>query len=604
MTPLDLARKHFREYKNKGDEIIPTYCPFCGGGKSHDKHTFAMHQDTGTYNCKRGSCGASGTFWSLKDHYGEVKHKEQKNYEIKPRPKKEYKTPASVISPVGPEVAAYLQKRGFSRETWERRGVGEVDGSIAMPYYQDGKLVLIKFRPPHKPRKGEKKGWREAGGKPVFWGMDGCDTDKPLLICEGEMDALALDEAGIENVVSVPSGVEDLNCIDECWEWLNRFKQVIIWADNDEPGEKLQHTLIRRIGDWRCSIVVSDRKDANEVLHYDGKEAIRSAVNKAVEIPKQGLIRLADVPAFELSKMPRVRSGIPELDRVTGGFFLGNTSLWTGISGHGKSTLVTQVILDAIEQGFPACAFSGELTAQLFRYWVDLLAAGPRYLEMKYDSIMEKEVAHPKKEMVPYIRQWYRDMFFLHDSTGGTTDENLLDVFEFAARRYGCKVFLIDNLMMTTLSGNERDFYHKQSQFLGKVMAFDRKYGTHTHIVAHPRKISGRIMSKNEISGSNDLGNRPDNVFSVYRLTAEESDVEGFESAIDVFKARFMGGQDVSVRLRFNEQCKRFSSIAGAIKDYSWTRLIPGAEKVSAGTDQINLDWNGVEVEFDDSIFD
>jgi twinkle protein len=600
MTPQDLAQKYFREYKTKGDEIVPTYCPFCNGGNKQDKHTFAMHGETGTYNCKRGSCSVSGTFWSLKAHFGEVEHKERPNYETKPRPKREYKEPKSVIEYAGPEVVAYLKKRGFSQTTWERRGVGEVNGNVAMPYYENGKLVLVKFRPPHKPKSGEKKGWREAGGKPVFWGLDLCDPAKPLLICEGECDALALDEAGIENVVSVPSGVEDLNCIDECWEWLNQFKQVIIWVDNDEPGQKLQRNLINRVGDWRCSVVVSERKDANEVLHYDGKQAIQEAIAKAIEIPKQGLIRLAEVPVFELSKMIRVRSGIPELDKVTGGFFMGNTSLWTGISGHGKSTLVGQIILEAIEQGFPVCAFSGELVAQLFRYWVDLQATGPRYLEMKHDPIMEKEVAHPKKEIIPYIRQWYRDKFFLHDSYGGTTDETLLDVFQFAVMRYGCKVFLIDNLMMTSLSGTERDFYHKQSQFLGKVMAFDRKYGTHTHIIAHPRKTDGRIKSKHEISGSNDLGNRPDNVFSVYRLTDEERNKEEFDTAVDVFKARFMGGQDVSISLKFIPECKRFiPAKAKTVKDYSWVKLMPGKEEK-----QMALDWEGVEVEFDDSIFD
>lgn len=599
MTPLDLAQKYFRDYKTKGNEIVPTYCPFCKGGNNHDKHTFAMSQETGTYNCKRGSCGVSGTFWSLKAYFGEVEHKDQSNYETKPRPKKEYKTPVKIIKPAGDIVTAYLQKRGFSKETWEKRGVGEVEGNIAMPYYENGKLVLIKFRPPHKPQEGEKKGWREAGGKPVFWGMDDCDPSKPLVIVEGEPDALALDEAGIENVVSVPSGVEDLTCIDECWDWLNRFKQVILWVDNDEPGQKLQRNLIRRIGDWRCSIVINDRKDANEVLHFDGKDAIKEAITKAIEIPKQGLIRLADVPTFELSKMTRIRSGIAELDKTTGGFFLSNTSLWTGISGHGKSTLVGQIILEAIDQGFPVCVFSGELIAQLFRYWVDLQAAGPNHLEMKKDSIMEREVAHPKKEIVPYIRQWYRDLFFLHDSYGGTTDETLLDVFEFAARRYNCKVFLIDNLMMTSFGGSERDFYFKQSQFLGKVMAFDRKYGTHTHIVAHPRKTDGRIKSKHEISGSNDLGNRPDNVFSVYRLTSEERHETGFDAAIDVFKARFMGGNDVSIRMKFDNNCKRFyKSDDDKRKDYSWVKLMPGQQQPK----QMALDWEGMEIEFDDLI--
>jgi len=79
----------------------------------------------------------------------------------------------------------------------------------------------MKFRQPEKYTGNGQKAWREKGGKAVFWGMDECDPKKPLIICEGEFDALALDEAGLENVVSVPSGAEDLTCIASCWDWCN-----------------------------------------------------------------------------------------------------------------------------------------------------------------------------------------------------------------------------------------------------------------------------------------------------------------------------------------------------------------------------------------------
>lgn len=596
MTPLDFARAYFKEFKIHGNEIIPKYCPFCNGGNSRDKHTFAVNIDSGTYNCKRGSCGVTGTFWGLRNHFGEAPQRFNRDMETRPRPKAEYVPPKTQIKPLGTEAAAYLKKRGFTQQTWERRRVGEAGGAIAMPYYQNGKLVLVKFRPPRRPKNGEKKGWREAGGKPVFWGMDACDISKPLVIVEGEMDALALDEAGIENVVSVPSGAEDLICVDECWDWLNQFRRVVLWVDNDEPGQKLQRNLINRLGEWRCSVVVSDRKDANEVLVYDGREAIQQAVARAVEVPKSGLLRLADVPAFDISKLTRVRSGIPDLDKLTGGFILGNTTLWTGISGHGKSTLAGQVILEAIEQGYPVSVFSGELVAQLFRYWVDLQAAGPRYMELRQDEIMQRQVAHPRKDVIQYIRDWYRDKFFIHDAYGGITDETLLDVNEYAARRYGCKVFLIDNLMMTSISGSERDYWHKQSQFLGKVMAFDRQFNTHTHIIAHPRKTDGRIKSKHEISGSNDLGNRPDNVLSVYRLSEEDRNSHDFDTSIDVFKARFTGAQEQYVPLNFDRHSKRFVPPGGVVKDYSWVKLLPTEKKANVAMTLVN----GVEVVFED----
>ncbi|MFA4834933.1 MAG: bifunctional DNA primase/helicase [Dehalococcoidia bacterium] len=576
ITPRDFADRHFRDYKIHGDEIIPRYCPYCSGGDKHDKHTFAMNATSGTYNCKRGSCGASGTFWKICKEHGE-QVETRKNYELHSRPKVEYKKPQTVPVPVQTATEKYLRARGFTPETWQRRDVAEVGGNIAMPYYDEGgELVMMKFRPAHKPKGGEKKGWREAGGKPVFWGMHLCNIEQALVICEGEMDALALDEAGVQNVVSVPSGAEDLTCVDLCWDWLNKFKLVVLWADNDEPGRKLQRNLINKIGEWRCLVVVNERKDANEVLVYDGKEAVKRAVAYAVEVPVSGIIRLADVSVFDATEAVRVKSGIKGVDKVMGGFFMGQTSVWTGINSSGKSTLIGQLMLEAVEQGFGVCAHSGELPAPIFRYWIDLQAAGPAFLERKYDSIRERETTSAKKEIVQYIRDWYRDKFFLHDSIGDSTNKDLLEIFEYAARRYDCRVFLIDNLMTTVTSDSGSDFYRKQSEFVGRVIEFAKKFDVHVHIVAHPRKTTGRL-TKMDVSGSGDITNRPDNVLSVHRLTPEEREKESYDAMVDIFKNRLFGWQDVAVRLKFDDNCKRFywADEPGAVKQYSWIKLMP-----------------------------
>lgn len=581
ITPREFADKHFREYRASGNEIIPAYCPYCHGGRDRkDKYTFAMNADTGVFNCKRGSCGVSGTFWKLCKDNGE--YAERENYEIHSRQKTEYTKPKAVIEPAQAAVEKYLRARGFSPETWKRRGVGEAKGNIAMPYYENGELVLTKFRPARKPKPGEKKGWREPGGKPVFWGMDLCDTAKPLVICEGEMDALALDEAGIKNVVSVPSGAEDLTCIDTCWEWLNQFDCVVLWTDNDEPGRKLQRNLIKKIGEWRCLVVVNDRKDANEVLLFDGKGAVQRAVAYAKEVPVSGIIRLADVTTFDVSSAVRVKSGIKGIDNALGGFFLGQTTVWTGINSSGKSTFIGQLLLEAIEQGFGVCAHSGELPAAIFRYWIDLQAAGPAYLERRYDPVREREVTTARKDIVPHIREWYRDKFFLHDSIGDSTNKDLLEIFEYAARRYDCKVFLIDNLMTTITADNGNDFYRKQSEFVGRAIDFAKKFDAHVHIVAHPRKTSG-CLTKMDVSGSGDITNRPDNVLAVHRLTPEEREQEGYDARADIFKNRLFGWQDIGVRLMFDDNCKRFRWVDdnGPPRQYSWIKLMPKTEKES-----------------------
>ena len=188
----------------------------------------------------------------------------------------------------------------------------------------------------------------------------------PFIICEGEFDALALDEAGLENIVSVPSGAEDLTCVENCWEWLQQFKQVIIWPDGDEPGQKMCRELINKLGAWRCWVVRNARKDANEALFHDGKEAVKKAVMTAQEVPLSGLVRLADVKAFDVENMVRVPSSISTINKIVGGYALLSVCLDSG-SGDSKSTFGARA-LTAVDRGFNVCAYSGELPAAMFRY--------------------------------------------------------------------------------------------------------------------------------------------------------------------------------------------------------------------------------------------
>ena len=60
-------------------------------------------------------------------------------------------------------------------------------------------------------------------------------------------------------------------------------------------------------------------KDANDILRKYGTEALRQAVANARIIPVTHIKELADVAAVDLSKLPKINTGIAMLDRVIGG---------------------------------------------------------------------------------------------------------------------------------------------------------------------------------------------------------------------------------------------------------------------------------------------
>ena len=67
----EYANTHLIGYRTRetpsGTQIIAPYCPICGGGDGvrRDKWTFAICAESGLANCKRGSCGWTGTLHDL-----------------------------------------------------------------------------------------------------------------------------------------------------------------------------------------------------------------------------------------------------------------------------------------------------------------------------------------------------------------------------------------------------------------------------------------------------------------------------------------------------------------------------------------------------------
>lgn len=570
------ADRYLRPYKVKNDEIIPDLCPYCKGGQHRDKGTFALNISKLTFNCQRGKCGKTGTFRQLCADFGEEAdrmdvwnvHKQQRVY----------KKPETKVNPLQEKARDYLKLRKISERTMEAYKIGCDDkGNIVFPYYRNGELVFVKFRPARKIEKGERKMWREADTEPILFGMDLCGPEKPLCIFEGETDAMSGYEAGIPNCVSVPSGAEDLTWLDTCFEWLQQFKTIYLFGDNDDPGRDMIQKLIVRLSDHRLFIVHHPYKDANELLYREGPEAVKQAYDNANEVPVYGLIDLADVKPLDIRNIPSVRSGIPALDSKIGGFLMGDVSVWTGKRGEGKSTLLGQLLLEAVDSGEKVCAYSGELRADRFQYWINLQAAGQKHILSYYDPDKDRTVYYVGKEVLERIKEWYRGKFWLYDNTiaDSTEETSILKVFEYAAKRYDCKVFLIDNLMTARYNtDNEQNYYRAQSNFVGQLVEFANRYNVHVHLVCHPRKTNASIES-DDVSGTADITNRASNVFALEKLNEEDRLKHGCDVALRILKNRWEGVSGLIGLNYCNISRRLYVPSIGNNKVYGWESTKP-----------------------------
>jgi twinkle protein len=503
------------------------------------------------------------------------------------------------------KTIAYLNKRKISENTIRTHDVAQdMQGNIVFEYYdQNDTLLTSKYRPSYKVEKGNSKNWsqKDADTTHILWNMNRVSFDKPLHISEGEIDALALIEVGITNSVSIPFGAGNTHWIEENWNWLDQFSEIILCADNDEAGEKLLNEAIPRLGEWRCKTITYPMlptgevsNDLNEILYYLGGDQLYEIIEAATDVPITNVADLADIPDIDLSKAMGIKSGIKELDKRIAKFYMGTLSIWTGINGSGKSTLLNQVcVAEPTNQGFKSFLFSGELSPSQLRNWIEYPMAGGANIEehkVAEDQPTFFKVKPSAKEM---MREWYRGQIYIYTDEIDRSAKTLIDKMEVMARKYGVKNFMIDNLMTVDISSYRGDSdFVRQKLFAIDLLRFAIKYQVVVHLVAHPRKLDFiKRLTKMDVSGSGDLTNLAHYVLAVHRVTPAEKEgvINGkgdvitepvpFDAILDLFKNRPIGFQDVEFGLDFDRKSKRFYKDNNELyKQYGWdnaTRSIP-----------------------------
>ena len=533
----ELARNHFTDYRIYNGQVIPRYCPLCGGGEHKDRDTFAVGLWNGAWNCKRGSCIGingknEGNFKQLCDWFGESTFEFAKLPKIVAIAEKKYDLPnPNDFHEVTDKIITYFATRGISEQTVRDFKIMSDDkGRIVFPFYQDGKLIYVKFRKAEKYDGNGHKEYPLPNTKPILFNMDNISFNKPLVITEGQCDAMALYEAGVSNVVSVPMGCNNLEWITLCYDWLDNFNQIILFGDSDEAGQKMVSNVMVRLGEYRCCVpnvypefVYNGEhknrkcKDANEILVCYGPDALKELVATCEPAPLKGIIDVSTIEYIDPATVPRILTGIPELDSMIGGFEEAGVTILSGRRGEGKSTISSKFLLSAIEQGHKCCAYSGELKAQRFLEWIMLPATEANYVTFVSDPRSGKRIAKVPNEIQDRIKDWLAGKLYLYDNGYNFEEDaatSVIKSFEMCVRRYGCDLFLIDNLMMLLTTSDEEN--RAQARFMAKVKAFAAKYKVHVLVVAHPRKEKAdATFTSDSVSGSSVITNLADNVFSI-----------------------------------------------------------------------------------------
>lgn len=553
------AERFAREHgpaRYRGNEIVFERCPYCHGGLK-DKRTFSINAQTGLFQCKRSSCKVQGNMIRLAQDFGFDLGEDVKRYYNVNNYNGRFKTfkDAHRIIESKDEAIEYLKSRGISEEVCRKYEItvkADNKDVIVFPFKSpEGELKFIKYRNMH-PAAGQSKEWCEANCMPILFGMNHCSEGGRLVITEGQFDSLSLTEAGIENAVSVPIGMNGFTWVPHCWNWLQSFSEIVVFGDCEHGIISLADTIKTKFPKKTRVVRVEDyhgHKDANDILRAEGKQALIDAVEQSEFTTSSRLKDMSEVKSVNIEDEPCISTGFEEMDKIlTGGFHYGGVVILTGKRGDGKSTMGSQFIVEALSQDHNCMIYSGELPNDQVKNWLDRQVIGKRSLS-EYDSNR--------------CNAWYKGRLCVYDDTDLTEDEDetesLLEIVEEAIIRKNCEMILLDNLMTAMEDGADTNeaLYRKQSNFVGKLAKMARRLKVIIILVAHPRKTNYEI-NNDDVSGSADITNKASLVMSYSRITHNGDEPDPTVRALSVTKNRLTGRLG-SIRVYFSEDSKRIS---------------------------------------------
>jgi twinkle protein len=434
-----------------------------------------------------------------------------------------------------PIVAYLTNDRKLGGDWIKRYKIGQVEPAngkgwaISYPFYNaHGELVNIKYIALER-EDGKKRSWQEANAEPCLFGWQALDPDvRGVVITEGELDAVSLAQYGYA-ALSVPLGAgpkEKQKWIEQSWEALERFDDIYLCFDNETDHDKkamvqvTRDDISQRLGKHRCyNVYMPDGiKDPNEALQKGiTKEEISDCFARAVPTKPASLKKAGDFYSKIYQRIYNPdRSGqlIPwGLTPVSGKlpkkvrFRPGEVTLITGQTGQGKSAVLRNILVDLGLHGERVCNASFEEPPDSYLRRMTSILCGQ----------LRMPVEHMNRAM-----EWLDDHVFCTDRVGEMKLGELLDVFRYAYRRYGCSWFVIDSLMC--LDDVPEEDLDAQKKAVQKICSFAQETKTHIFLVAHPNKASGTALPVGTlgVAGSAKLVQRVDNMLSVWRNTMKE----------------------------------------------------------------------------------
>lgn len=455
-----------------------------------------------------------------------------------------------------------LKSRRLKKETLRRFGYflhkeGGKTHHVAPYYSQKGELALQKYRDAGKNfwfqpiiENAPSPKMAQLFGQSVW----GDKYDRKVVITEGEIDAMTVAQATDFKLaaVSIPSGVGSaLDALKANYRWLDRFSEIILWMDNDGPGQAVVAECANLFEPGKVkTIKLPNVKDASELAQADKLGEVYAAVWGATTWSPDGIVNAAlcisdmDDPESEtICSYPW-----PKLQEMTFGIREKEVIYLVSGTGVGKTTLIVEIMEHLLQNDIKFGVMRFEDTRR--KAQLDLM------------SVRANQRLHLQKHDPEYLRTLHASVFGgglveLFDPEAAEWSFNALERYiRYMVKALGCRVIFIDPLSFIVAAVDAQDERKALDKVSYNFARLVKQTGANLQVTHHLNRGDGKAFEEGgEISLKNIRGSAGVANFSM-GVHAAERDQQGERpdlTLIRVLKNRHVGKTGVADILKWDE---------------------------------------------------